>query len=287
MPLKLTPQIELQTTILAPEEVLNGYDAVCTLYPYIPPLSHWRAWEYASYKHHRLDGRILDVGCGDGRYFRLIWPNADNVVGVDMDPQAVENGRQSGVYRSVHLAAAHQVPEPSSSFDHAFANCSLEHMDHLGAVLAEIERCLKPGGTLSCSVVTNRFVEWSLLPAMVSEAGFEEAASVLQANFMGYHHLANPLRVEEWTQSFNRAGLVVENHIPILPRHNSGIWVLMDSLWHVKRKNGGEMGDIAYPFLSSNAKFPGAFRKIISGLLDMENDWNDCIGAVFSVRKPK
>lgn len=65
--------------------MLSGYDAVSTLYPYIPPLSHWRAWEYAAYQHYKLDGRILDLGCGDGRYFRLIWPDANEVIGVDMN----------------------------------------------------------------------------------------------------------------------------------------------------------------------------------------------------------
>ena len=178
------------------ESVLQGYDAVCTLYPHIPPLSHWRAWEYAAYQEFQLTGRTLDLGCGDGRYFRLIWPHATEVVGVDMELGVAELGRQSGVYREVHVAVAHQVPEPSETFDHVFANCSLEHMDHLDAVLAEIYRCLKPGGTLLCSVVTDRFVQWSLLPNLVAMAGFDEAAAALQKDFLDYHHLANPLSVD-------------------------------------------------------------------------------------------
>jgi SAM-dependent methyltransferase len=276
----------MRNKILLGEDVLQGYDAVSTLYPHIPPLSHWRAWEYAAYQHYRLDGRILDLGCGDGRYFRLIWPQAMNVAGVDMSPEVAELGRQSGVYREVHVAPAHRVPEPDASFDHVFANCSLEHMDHLDAVLAEIYRCLKPGGTLLCSVVTDRFVQWSLLPNLVAMAGFDGAAAELQKDFLDYHHLANALSVDEWAKSFNRAGLVAEEHIPILPKHNSGIFLLMDSLWHVKRAGGGEMGDAIFPFLSANAKFPGAFRKVFAGLLEMETDWQDCSGAVFLARKP-
>ncbi|MBY3515013.1 class I SAM-dependent methyltransferase [Rhizobium laguerreae] len=278
-------QANVSTKILTSAEVLEGYDAVAALYPYIPPLSHWRAWEYAAYKHHRIQGRILDVGCGDGRYFKLIWPEADNVVGVDMDSAVADSGRKSGVYRAVHTVAADGIPEPDSTFDSAFANCSLEHMDNIGGVLGEIARCLKPGGMLSCSVVTNRFVEWSLLPAMVSEAGFESAAKKLQSDFMEYHHLANPLRVDAWVDSFNRAGLFVDEHIPILPRFNSGIWVLMDSLWHVQKKSGGEFGDVIHPILTSNPKFPTAFRKIFEGLLEMEVNWTDCTGAVFKVRR--
>lgn len=269
------------------ESVLRGYDAVCTLYPHVPSLSHWRAWEYAAYQEFQLTGRTLDLGCGDGRYFRLIWPHATEVVGVDMEPGVAELGRQSGVYREVHVAVAHQVPEASETFDHVFANCSLEHMDHLDAVLAEIYRCLKPGGTLLCSVVTDRFVQWSLLPNLVAMAGFDEAAAALQKNFLDYHHLANPLSVDAWAKSFSRAGLVAEEHVPILPKHNSGIWMLMDGLWHVKRAGGGEMGDVIFPFLSANANFPGAFRKVFAGLLEMETDWQDCSGAIFLARKPR
>ena len=271
---------------LTSEDVLLGYDAVSALYPYIPPLSHWRAWEYAAYQKFRLSGRILDLGCGDGRYFQLIWPQATDVVGVDIDPKAAESGRQSGVYCNVHVAPAHQVPEPDARFDHVFANCSLEHMDHLDAVLAEINRCLKPGGSLLCSVVTDRFVQWSLLPKLVAMAGFDEAAATLQKDFLDYHHLANPLSVDTWTETFSRAGLTAEDHIPILPKHNSGLWLLMDSFWHVKRPGGGEIGDIVFPFLAANRNFPGAFRKIFAGLLEMETNWQDCSGAVFLVRKP-
>lgn len=277
----------MKNIVLHPTEILAGYDAVSALYPYIPPLSHWRSWEYAAYQHYRFDGRVLDIGCGDGQYFRLIWPTTTEVVGVDMNPEVAELGRQSGVYREVHVAPAHQIPEPDASFDHVFANCSLEHMDHLDSVLAEIHRCLKPGGTMLCSVVTDRFVQWSVLPNFVALAGFKEAATALQKDFFEYHHLANPLSVDEWEKCFNRVGLVAEEHVPILPKHNSGIFLLMDGLWHVKNACGGEMGDVIFPFLSANANFPGAFRKVIGGLLEMETDWQDCSGAVFLVRKPR
>lgn len=276
----------MQTRLLTVENLLQGYDAACSLYPYIPPLSHWRSWEYAAYQPYSLNGRILDLGCGDGRYFQLIWPHATDVVGVDMDADVAESARQSGVYRTVHVAPAHQLPEPNASFDHVFANCSLEHMDFLDAVLTEIYRCLKPGGTLLCSVVTDRFVQWALLPNLVAQSGFDEAAKTLRHNFLAYHHLANPLPVDAWRQRFNRAGLIPEEHTPILPQHNSSIFLLMDGLWHVNKAGGGELGDIIFPFLSANKNFPTAFRKVFSGLLDMENNWLDCSGAIFSVRKP-
>jgi SAM-dependent methyltransferase len=204
-----------------------------------------------------------------------------------MDPAVGDLAKQSGVYRKVYVAPADQVPVADEAFDNVFANCSLEHMNHLDAVLAEIYRYLKPGGSLLCSVVTDRFLQWSVLPNLVAMAGFEEAAANLQEDFFDYHHLANPLSVEEWRQRFINAGLFPEEHIPILPKFNSGIFLLMDSLWHVRRAGGGEMGDTIFPFLSENPRFPGAFRSVMAGLLDMETDWKDCSGAVFLVRKPR
>lgn len=273
--------------ILGINEILAGYDAVSALYPYIPSMSHWRAWEYAAYKRFSLSGRILDVGCGDGRYFKLIWPEANDVVGIDLDPGAAESGRLSGVYRQVHTAGAHSIPEPASAFDHVFANCSLEHMDHLDAVLAEIHRCLRPGGTLLCSVVTNRFIEWPPLPRMAELAGYPAAVLALREQWMDYHHLVNPLPVADWMQRLKQAGLRPETHIPILPQYNSGAFLLMDGLWHVQQAKGGCIGDTIHSLLSTNPNFPGAFRKILEGLLEMETEWQDCSGAVFLARKPE
>lgn len=275
-----------ETLILDPEEILAGYDAVCELYPHIPPLSHWRAWEYAAYRRFRAVGRVLDLGCGDGRYFRLIWPEIANVVGVDLNPHVAEMARGSGVYRTVHSSPAQSVPEATGSFEHVFANCSMEHMDDLDQVLAEVVRCLKPGGTLICSVVTNRLEEWSPLPKMIALAGYPEAANSLHRDFVDYHHLVNPFSPSDWMAAMRQAGLVVDVHIPILPWHNSVAFLAMDGLWHVKKEGGGEFGDLIYPSLVKNRRFPTAFRKIFEGLLDMETDWLDCSGAVFLARKP-
>lgn len=92
----------MQTETLVSSEILSGYDAVIALYPHIPPLSHWRAWEHAAYQRYSIGGRILDLGCGDGRYFRLIWPLANDVVGVDISPDVAELGQLNSVDLKVY-----------------------------------------------------------------------------------------------------------------------------------------------------------------------------------------
>lgn len=276
----------MSESLLTTQSVLEGYDAVSALYPYVPPMSHWRAWEYAAYRKFELDGRVLDLGCGDGRYFRLVWPHVTDVVGVERDEGVADAGVRSGVYTNIHVANAHEVPEPDASFDHVFANCSLEHMDHLDAVLAEAARCLKRGGTLLCSVVTDRFCHWNLLPKLVAAAGHEDASRALTEDFVAFHHLVNPLPVQEWRRRFEAAGMVCEVHVPLLPKINSGFFLTMDGLWHVRRADSGALGDIIHPFLESNPSFPAGFRTVLAGLMEMEQDWRDSSGAVFLVRKP-
>ena len=264
----------------------SGYDAVTELYSYIPSLSLWRGWEKAAYSKYELSGRILDLGCGDGKYFRLLWPACNDVVGVEISPEVAKLGNQSGVYENIHITSAHTIPELDRSFDHVFANCSLEHMDHLDKVLAEIFRCLKPGGTLLCSVVTNYFIEWSVLPTMIEQAGHQIAAKNIQKQFLEAHHLVNPLTVDEWKNHFSRNGLEVIQHIPLLPKFTSGLFLMIDSIWHVNREGGGELGDLFFPFLSMNDKFPLGFRKVLEGVLEMEMDHSAGSGAVFLARKP-
>ncbi|KTD41677.1 class I SAM-dependent methyltransferase [Legionella parisiensis] len=275
----------MQTIILSPEEIISGYDKVSILYPFIPSLSHWRSWEYAAYQKYDLSGRILDIGCGDGAYFRLLWPHATHVVGIDINEEVAELARNSGVYKQVHTTAAHHIPEENETFDHVFANCSLEHMDYIDDVLAELFRCLKPEGTLLCSVVTNRFIEWCLLPDFLEKASFSDAARSIRDRFVDFHHVVNPFTVNTWREKFTNNGFSIQEHVPILPRFNSSLFLFIDNIWHTRENSGGEIGDIIYPFLSTNPKFPDAFRKIIEAFLELETDRQDCSGSVFLLKK--
>lgn len=276
----------MKVRTLSATEVLAGYDAVAKLYPFIPSLSLWRAWEYAAYQGISLQGRTLDLGCGDGQYFRLLWPTLRNVVGVDSDSHIARAAKQSGVYTDVHVASAHQLPFDPASFDACFANCSLEHMDYLDLVLSGLFRCLRPGGLLLCSVVTEKFLEWSVMPKLLALAGHQDAARALQRDAEAFHHLVNPLPVGEWNRRLSNAGFVAEEIVPIVPKLTSGFFLFVDTLWHIKRAGEGELGELIHRFLAGESRFPQAYRHVIAGLLEMESNPNETSGAVFLVTKP-
>jgi SAM-dependent methyltransferase len=276
----------VKQSLLKVEEVLAGYDAVSPLYPYVPPINLWRAWEYAAYRRYRLDDPVLDIGCGDGRFFRLVWPGARDVTGVDIAPGAVEAARQSGVYSQLHLAAAHRLPVAPESFASAFANCSLEHMDNLPEVLRGICRSLRPGGRFVLSVVTGKFIEWATLPLLVSQLGDADKAQRLRDDYGAYHHLVNPLPIAAWIAELEAAGFEVREHVPIVPELTSRLFLFLDNLWHVKNPSG-EIGNSLSAYLAAFPNFPRAFREVFAGVMRMERDWATGSGAVFLARRRK
>jgi SAM-dependent methyltransferase len=277
-------KMQIQRRPLSREEVLDGYDAVSSLYPHIPPMLLWRSWEYAAYRRYTLAEPVLDVGCGDGRYFRLVWPQMRHVVGVDMDAGVANAARRSGVYEEVHVAPAHQLPTPAEYFGSAFANCALEHMDHLDAVLGAIYHSLRPGGTFVLSVVTDKFLEWTSLPLLFGRLGLPEQATAFQRSHADYHHLVNPLAPEDWAEHLAGAGFEVIEHAPIVPEQTSRLFLFLDQLWHVRRAQG-ELGNAMQAYAKQIPRFPQALRQVFGGFLEMERDWTIGSGAVFYARR--
>lgn len=275
------------TTLLTRSEVLAGYDAAAALYPHIPPMATWRGWEFAGYRRYALPEPVLDVGCGDGRFFRLLWPGVRDVTGIDLDPATVEASRRSGVYREVHVAAAHEMEFPPGSFASAFANCALEHMDHIDRVLANVSRSLRPGGAFLFSVVTEKWHDWATLPLIVDLAGAADRARDLKREHDAYHHLVNGFPAAKWAGLLADAGFDRVEHVPIVPEVTARIVTFFDHLWHLPRPNapGGEVGSELHPILVSLPDFPGGFRKVLEGAMQMERDPATGAGAIFWARK--
>jgi SAM-dependent methyltransferase len=274
----------IQQYQLTAEEVLKGYDAVSQLYQHVPSLLLWRAWEYAAYQRYTLPEPVLDIGCGDGRYFRLVWPKVRDVVGVDMDPGVAEGARRSGIYRAVHVTPAHSLSMVPDRFASAFANCALEHMDHLDEVLDSIYQRLLPDGTFLLSVVNHNILEWNTLPSLLEMIGDSVRAVALKSDYVTYHHLVNPFTPQSWIEHLDQAGFEVLEYVPIVPKITSRLFLFFDELWHVKRLDG-EVGDILYPHFQGISHFSQAFRQVVAGILDMDQDWSIGSGAIFWARR--
>ncbi len=103
-----------------------------------------------SFRPHlrEFHGRVLDVGCGLGHFFRL-YPDA---FGIDHNFYCVRYCVERG-YRCVQ-GDLYRLPFPAESFDGVLLCHVLEHLEAPEAALEEIHRVLRPGGVLSIRVPT-------------------------------------------------------------------------------------------------------------------------------------
>jgi SAM-dependent methyltransferase len=82
-------------------------------------------------------GRVLDVGCGDGRHL--------TDVGVDIDIERLRRARER--WPRVAVADARALPFRDATFDTALAFRMLNDTGEVDAALRELRRVLRPGGT--------------------------------------------------------------------------------------------------------------------------------------------
>ena len=271
---------------LAFEEVLQAFAKMEELYPRVLPLTVWRAWEYAAYKHFHLPkAPVLDLGCGDGQFFHLVWGEQFPAVdGVDLDERAVRLARGSGVYRQVFHAPADRIPAPEAAYGAVFSNCALEHMDNINGVLAETYRVIRPGGVFLFSAVTDRLVAWAPLKQLLSAVGEARRGEELWGLYEEYHHLVNPLPQEEWVARLQSVGFEVQTVIPIVPEVFARAFLFFDELWHVRYAEG-ELGPYIHRYLGTLPNFTDGVSKVLEGLWRLSPNLSEGAGVIVLARK--
>src|SRR5580704_1136252 len=118
-----------------------------------------------------LNGRrVLDVGCGKGRFARVLqerYPRS-NLVGFDLAEAMLRC-----VPSEVHACAGSMTALPflTESFDCAYATESLEHAVDIDAAVAEMCRVVKPGGRIA--IIDKNAEQWGRLETPSWEKWFD------------------------------------------------------------------------------------------------------------------
>src|SRR5262245_56593246 len=115
---------------------------------------HWHRYAFA--RRFAAGRRVADVACGEGYGSALLADVARDVVGVDIDPEAVAHARNAYAGRTnLRFAegSATALPLPDASVD---VVVSFETLEHLAAadqppMVAEFARVLAPAGVLVLS----------------------------------------------------------------------------------------------------------------------------------------
>ena len=107
-------------------------------------------------REHGRPFRILDAGCGTGAAvidLKKIFGSSADVVGIDVVKLQVELARKKvgehGVVATVEWYDGAHIPFPDASFNAIYTSDVLGHVVDVPAWLDELERVLRPGGTLA------------------------------------------------------------------------------------------------------------------------------------------
>jgi demethylmenaquinone methyltransferase / 2-methoxy-6-polyprenyl-1,4-benzoquinol methylase len=208
------------------KSLFNGlptrYDALANLLSFGQD-RRWRAAvvEKIASSHPK---RVLDVACGPAGITLAMARACDaEFVGVDLTEPMLRRGlhniREAGLDHRIHVALGRgeQLPFRDATFDAISFSYLLRYVDDPAATIAELGRCLAPGGTMASLEFHTppwapaRITWWLytrlILPVAGAATGGREWYKV--GRFLGpsitYHYVRHP--VSEHVASWQAAGL--------------------------------------------------------------------------------
>lgn len=114
--------------------------------------------KYAAQLELPPSARVLEVGCGTGATMRLLARRGDftgKAFGVDQSPAFIEAAKKFARDEDVverldfRVGDAHSLEFPSATFDAAIAHTVISHVSDPVAVVREMARVVRPGGTVA------------------------------------------------------------------------------------------------------------------------------------------
>jgi SAM-dependent methyltransferase len=107
----------------------------------------------------RIAGRgfrtALDVGCGEGRFCRMLRGQSINVIGIDSTVALLEQARRRDPQGDYRLSKAEQLAFDDGSFDLVVSYLTLIDIADFRTAIGEMVRVLRPGGTLLIANMSN------------------------------------------------------------------------------------------------------------------------------------
>ncbi len=130
------------------------------------PARHFQGYEHWSEVERtvldRVEGRVLDLGCGAGRHARALKRRGHEVLAVDSSPDAVRTARERGV-ENCAVAGTDDLPVSRASVDTVLLlGSQLGVRDYpvgMRSVLNDLHAVTAPGGRLVVDLEDPRAVE--------------------------------------------------------------------------------------------------------------------------------
>lgn len=92
------------------------------------------------------DKIVLDLGCGSGRYTRILLRYGGKLWGIDPSKKLLEIAKKENKKANLKLGTVYKLPFKSNFFDLVVAGLVIDHFKNLNQAFKEISRVLKKDG---------------------------------------------------------------------------------------------------------------------------------------------
>lgn len=185
------------------ENILEHYLSLAPI-----PLAFERLLEARIYQRHSFQRPILDIGCGEGLFAKVVFGEKIDT-GIDPNPHEIERAREFGAYEELIECKGDAIDKPDGYYNTALSNSVLEHIPDVEPVLREVHRLLARGGKFYVTVPSHHFDEYSVVNQALCAVGMHGLASKYRSFFNGFwrhYHFYTP---DRWSEIAQRAGFTV------------------------------------------------------------------------------
>ena len=98
--------------------------------------------------------RALDVGCGEGRFCRMLGAIGIKAVGIDPTKNLIDHAKAQDPSGEYHLGRAEALDFTDRSFDLVVSYLTLVDIPDIRTAISEMNRVLQPGGCLLIANLT-------------------------------------------------------------------------------------------------------------------------------------
>ncbi len=187
----------------------------------------------------RVDGRILDNGCGLGTYLAALAADSDQRFGLEVEWERARSARATAT--GVVQAVGEALPFADNSFDFILSNEVLEHVTDDRQALMEMARVLRPGGRIII-FCPNRWYP-------VEQHGIYWRGRYSFGNKLFVNYLPNPIRnrLAPHVRAYTGRGLRrLTAGLPLRRLHHSRIFGGYDNISHRWPRLGRALKSILY-----------------------------------------
>lgn len=175
-------------------------------------LAFERALEYRIYQKLPFTPPVLDIGCGDGLFAKVLFAEKIDT-GVDPNRRELERARQLGAYDELIQCTGDAIPKPDGFYNTIFSNSALEHIRELEPVFREVHRLLAPGGLFYFTVPSQFFDQYTVVNQLLMALGLSRLAARYRQFYNSFWKQYHYYSLEGWEALARQSGFeMVESY---------------------------------------------------------------------------